>query len=234
MRIRWLPALAMVGMSAVAMAMTPAQVEYSADETMETAEIATEGPVYVAADMERREMLIEGMRQITIMRHDKKLMWTLMPQERMYMEATLGAASAGQGDVSDYEVEQTTVGKEEVNGVMTTKSKIVMTGKKGDKMGGFWWMSPEGIVVKMDVIGVDKGSKARIKKELKNIKVGSQDPVLFEIPDGYTKMSLMNMMMGGGEETQEAEEGGAEEAKPAEEKKAKRGFGLKNIIDIVR
>lgn len=239
MRNRWLLALAALGMSGAVMAAAPAKVDYSADETMETAEIATEGPVYVTDGKERREQLIEGMRQITIMRHDKKVMWTLMPEQQMYMEAKLGAASAGQGNLSDYEVEQTTVGEEEVNGVMTTKSKIVMTGKKGDKMGGFWWMNREGIMVKMDVIGMDAGSKARIKKELKNLKIGKQDPALFEIPAGYTQMSMMNMLMGGGAQEQEQEQeqnqaGSAEEAQAPAEKKKKSGFGLKNIIDIVR
>lgn len=234
MRKQWLLVLAALGLSATVMALEPSEVEYSADQTMETAEISMEGPVYVAPGMERRETLIEGMRQITIMRHDKGVMWTLMPEERIYMEAKLAATGTGQGDLSGYEVEQTTVGEEEVNGMMTTKSRIIMTAKDGDKMGGFWWMSAEGILVKMDVIAIDKGSKARIKKELKNIQIGHQDPALFEIPAGYSQMSLMNMMMGGGGESQETEASGAEEAKPAEEKKEKRGFNLKSIIDLAR
>ncbi len=234
MRNRWLLVLAALGLSATVMALEPTEVEYSADQTMETAEISMEGPVYVAPGMERRETLIEGMRQITIVRHDKGVMWTLMPEERMYMEAKLAAAGTGQGDLSGYEVEQTTVGEERVNGIMTTKSKIMMTGKDGGKMGGFWWMSTEGILVKMDVIAIDKGSKGRIKKELKNVRIGSQDPALFEIPKGYTQMSLMNFMMGGGGESQQAEEGSTEEAKPAEAKKEKRGFGLKSILDMAR
>ena len=181
-------------------------------------------------------MLIEGMRQIMITRPDKKVMWTLMPEQRMYMEIKLGEAGAGRGDLSGYEIEQSTVGQEEVNGVMTTKSKIVMTGRKGDKMGGFWWTSNEGIVVKMDVIAMEKGGKARIKKELKNVSIGSQDPALFEIPEGYEKMSMMNMLMGGGDHGgggDAAATGTEQQAAPAE-KKEKHGFGLKNIIDMVK
>lgn len=232
----WL-ALVAWGLAGAALAVQPAPVDYSADEIMETAEMSVEGPAYYSGGKERREMLIEGMRQIMITRPDKKVMWTLMPEQRMYMEIKLGDAGAGQGDLSGYEVEQTTVGPEEVNGVMTTKSKIVMTGRKGDKMGGFWWTSNEGIVVKMDVIAIDKGSKARIKKELKNINVGSQDAALFEIPAGYEKMSMMNMLLGGGGEEPAGDESGsagAEEQQAPAEKKEKRGFGLKNIIDMVK
>lgn len=233
----WL-ALVVWAMTGAAMAAEPAQVEYSADETMETAEFSTGGPVYVAAGKERRETVMEGMRQITIMRHDKKLLWTLMPQEQMYMEVKLDTkgASAAPGDLSDFTIEQTTVGEEEVNGIMTTKSKIMMTGKKGEKMGGFWWVSRDGVMVKMDVIGTDSGSKMRMKKELRNLKVGRQDPDLFEIPQGYQKMSMMNMLMGGGQAQGQEEDqaGGGEEAQaPAGEKK-KSGFGLKNIMDMVK
>lgn len=236
-----LSALATVVMSGSALAWNPPALDYSADETLETAEFSLDGRVYVSQGKERREMLIEGMRQIMINRPDKKLMWTLMPEQRMYLEIKLdgkeGDSAADRGDISGYEIEQTTVGEEEVNGVMTTKSKIVMTGRNGEKMGGFWWVSTEGIVVKMDVIAMDKGDKTRVKKALTNIEITRQDPALFEIPEGYVKMSMMNMLMGGGGEEPAGDESGsagAEEQQAPAEKKEKRGFGLKNLIDMVK
>lgn len=236
MSSRWMMALAALAMSGTVMAWEPANVDYSADQIMETAEMSMAGPVYVSKDKERREMLIEGMRQIMIIRHDKKVVWTLMPEQRMFMEASLeGSNTNTQTDMSEYRIEQTAVGEEVINGVKTTKSKIVMTGKDGNKMGGFWWMSKEGVVVKMDVIAVDKNSKGRIKTELKNLKIAKQDPALFEIPQGYEPMSMMNMLMKGGEPEQsgDAEEAKAPAEKPAE-KKEKKGFGFKNIIDLVK
>ncbi|MCC6301437.1 MAG: hypothetical protein IT489_01390 [Gammaproteobacteria bacterium] len=240
MRKSGLAALAAMAVSGGALAWNPPAVDYSADETMETAEFSIEGQVYASQGKERRETLMEGMRQIMILRPDKKLIWTLMPDQRMYIEVKPGTDKAGSGadpgDLSGYEIEQTTLGEEEVNGVMTTKSKIVMTGKTGAKMGGFWWTSKDGIVVKMDVLAMDKGDKTRIKKELRNLRVGPQDPALFEIPAGYARMDMMNMLMGGGggEDAGAGETASGAEAPPAEEKKEKRGFGLKNIIDMVR
>lgn len=231
-------ALASVVMSGSALAWNPPALDYSADETLETAEFSLDGRVYVSQGKERREMLIEGMRQIMINRPDKKLMWTLMPEQRIYIEMKLDAkdaeSAADRGDISGYEIEQTAVGEEEVSGVMTTKSKIVMTGKNGEKMGGFWWMSKEGIVVKMDVIAMDKGDKTRVKKELTNIEIARQDPALFEIPEGYTQMGMMNMLMGGAGNADPGESGGDEQAPAPEAKKEKHGFGLKNIIDMVK
>jgi hypothetical protein len=63
-------------------------------------------------------------------------------------------------------------------------------------MGGFFWKTPDGILVKSDLIAVDKGSKIRMKSELTNLKVGHQDPALFEIPADYKTMD-MGAMMGG-------------------------------------
>jgi len=176
----------------------PPQVEYSADSTMETAEVSMKGRVYYTPTRERREMVMGsgGDKMITIARHDKKVAWTLMPSEKMYMETGIAKAKS-KDDPSAYKIEQTTLGPEAVNGMSTTKSKIIMTGAKGEKMGGFMWTTKENIVVKMDAISVDKKQKHRFKSELTNLKVGKQDPKLFEVPAGYEKMSIPGMFIPG-------------------------------------
>ena len=62
-------------------------------------------------------------------------------------------------------------------------------------MGGFMWMSKENIMVKMDAVSIEKGEKNRFKTELTNIKIGKQDPALFEIPPGFEKMDMPGMDM---------------------------------------
>jgi hypothetical protein len=189
--------------SGIAVAWQQPEVEYSADSYMETADAVIHGPLYVTRGKERREYLQDGERMVMIIRHDKKVMWMLMPDDKMYMEMkTTEESKKSTDDLSNYKIEQTTVGPEVVNGVNTTKSKIIMAGRKGEKLGGFWWQTKEGIIAKMDVIAVDKGSKNRIKSELKNLKVGNQDPRLFEIPSGYSKMSMgdFGKMIGGDDE----------------------------------
>ena len=156
------------------------------------------GRVYYTPARERREMVMGsgGDKMITIVRHDTKTSLTLMPSEKMYMETKLSQAK-DKDDLSSYKIEQTVVGPEMVNGVSTTKSKIIMTGPKGEKMGGFMWTTRENIVVKMDAIAIDKKQKHRFKSELTNLKVGKQDPKLFEVPAGYEKMSIPGMFMPG-------------------------------------
>jgi len=101
-------------------------------------------------------------------------------------------------DLSDYQIERTEVGRETVNGLETTKYKVMMTAKDGKKLGGFQWIAPPGIQVKLDAISKEGDSKERIKMELTNLTIGPQDPKLFEIPADYTVMTMPAMpgMMG--------------------------------------
>jgi len=204
------------------------KVEYSADSYLETSDGITQGTVYVAYGKERREYVQDGEKTVMIIRQDKKVVWMLQPEEKTYMEIKI-PKEGRKDDLSAYKIEQTVVGPETINGVRTTKSKIIMIGPKGDKLGGFYWKSTEGIVVKTDAIAVDKKSKERIKSELTNLKLGKQNPSLFEIPAGYEKMdmgSLGKMMMGGDEKN-------ADEKQP-QEKSKKKGFGLKDAFDLLK
>ena len=165
---------------------------------------------------------------LMITRQDKKVAWTLMPSEKMYMETSISQAKA-KDDLSSYKIEQTVVGPETVNGVSTTKSKIIMTGPKGEKMGGFMWTTRENILVKMDAIAVDKNQKHRFKTELTNLKVGKQDAALFEIPSGYTTMDMggMGKMMGGGDKDDDNKGAGSKS-------KEKGGFGFQDAIKLLK
>jgi len=229
---KWL-IVAGFALAAPAMAMQPTKVEYSADWSMETADGTSKAKVYHAANMERREMDDGGEKMIMIMRRDKKLAWNLMPSERMYMEKKIGDPKISKSDPMNYDVEQTTVGPETINGVKTTKSKIIMTEKKpnGSKMGGFWWLTKEGIMMKLDVISVEKGKKDRMKMELANLKISRQNSALFEIPSGYTKMDMSGMdkmMMGGGDKSDDDQGAGSKGSKE------KSGFGIKDAIKLLK
>ena len=171
-------------------------VEYSADEQMETEDFAMQAKVYHAPGKERREQDMSGMQQIMIMRRDKSVVWMLMPEQKMYMEMKMGQGKEDAADLKDYTIEYSVVGEEVVNGINTTKNKVIVTDKKGNKFAGFMWVSKEGIMVKMDTVSKVEGSKMRVKMERKNIKIENQNPKLFEIPSGYNKMSMPGM--GGG------------------------------------
>jgi hypothetical protein len=168
--------------------------EYSADFTFETAEMAQTGKVFAAPGKERRESVFEGgMTSVTIRREDLGKLWILMPSERMYMEVNPGQSDPSgmqSSSPDDYDVQMTVVGPEQLDGVDAIKHKVIMTDADGNKMGGFWWVSNEGIPLKMDMLAVDDGDKMRLKQQLSNVEIGTQPPELFEIPSDYNSMSM--------------------------------------------
>ena len=148
------------------------KVEYSADSTMEAeGGMTMKSRVYHAPGKQRMEMGGEGG-QVTIMRKDKKVMWQLMGD--MYMEMPMNQSDSQ--DPHDMDVQMTTVGEETVNGVKTTKSKVIMTKKDGSKFGGFFWTTKDGITVKMDLLSKEGDKKMRMSSEMTNLKVGKLDP----------------------------------------------------------
>ncbi len=170
------------------------KVDYSADSTMETeGGMTMKSRLYHTVEKERMEMGgSDGM--VSIIRKDKKVVWQLMGN--MYMEMPMDASNASGMDAFDI-TEQVDVGPETINGLKTTKSKIVAVKKDGSgKFGGFFWTTKEGITVKMDMLSKEGDKKMRMTSELSNLKIEKQDPALFEVPAGYTKND-MGAMMGG-------------------------------------
>lgn len=191
-------ALAVVGLVAVlapgagwAAKMHEPTVDYSADNAMEMQSHAMKGRVYYSPGKTRQEMGGEGG-VTSIMRLDKHVMWTLMGDTYMEMPIDEGEAN----EIRSMDIEQTVMGEEVVNGVKTTKSKVIATTKDGKKFGGFFWETPEHILVKADLLMKDGEQKHRMLMELTNLKIAKQDPALFEPPPGATKTD-MGAMMGG-------------------------------------
>ena len=171
------------------------QVEYSADSVMQNEEGTIEQHVFVTPTKERREMLTgSGGGSVQIFRFDSKVMWMLMPSEKMYMENSMAKAAAK--DVSQWDVEETVMGEELLNDMKVTKYKTIATSTDGKKYGGFSWRTKEGISVKSDLLYKEGNEKKRMMTELKNVKVGRQDPKLFEVPEGFTKFDMAGMMGG--------------------------------------
>jgi hypothetical protein len=67
---------------------------------------------------------------------------------------------------------------------------------KDGSAGGFMWFTKDGITMKMDLLQKEGGKKSRMTMTLTHLKVGPQDPALFEIPAGYNKMPNMGKMFG--------------------------------------
>lgn len=170
-------------------------VGYCADRTMETSSGTFTGRACASDGRERTETEMKGMTSVMIVRPDLKVGWMLMPAQKMYQEIDLAKARQQTGSAAPDNVSITEVGPETIEGVATTKYKLLM---KDGTAGGFMWFTAEGIAMKMDLLQKSGGKSERMTITLKNLQTGPQDPATFEVPAGYSKLPSMGGFPGMG------------------------------------
>lgn len=162
--------------------------EFAADYSMTDAKgkIAT-GKTFVKGDKIRQETTIEGQTNITILRLDKKITWTLMPENNQYMEMELPFDTAHPENYPEFKYETKVLGNETINGF---DCQVILYTYENKKYGTMvqWVSSKLNFAVKYQC----KNSKGKVTStmEYTNIKTGKVDDALFEIPAGYSKFSI--------------------------------------------
>jgi hypothetical protein len=171
---------------------SPVNVDYSADRYMSGDGNTISGKVYYSPGKERMEF--ESGEHVTILRQDKKLVWTLMPKEKTYMENKFGEEKKRGGDYRDCNVRQSEAGREVVNGVETRKSTVEISCPDKTSYSGTLWLTKENIPMRMETSDKsDRSGKKVFRMELKNVKIAKQDSRLFEVPSGYARFEMPAM-----------------------------------------
>lgn len=154
---------------------------FSADIISKAGKDVVKGKLYVNTDKARFEM----QEAVSITRIDKKVVWVLIPEEKMYMESKLKLENlVPSSDTVDGEIERVLLGKELIDGHESSKYRVVVM-HEGKKSSFLLWIANDlGLPVKM---AATDGSWIQ---EYKNIVIGSQPDELFEIPAGYQVFSM--------------------------------------------
>ena len=80
------------------------------------------------------------------------------------------------------------VGSETVNGIATTKYEIDKQIPDGHVAGALW-LSRDGIPIRCEGSYTNKKGKVQtVHWELRHVQIGTQDPSLFEVTSGYSKL----------------------------------------------
>lgn len=143
--------------------------------------------VYSREKAFRMEMNEGGQSSVTILRYDRRLMWSIVPAQKMYMEMPLqpGRSMTEASNDPEAKVVREVLGTEKVGPYTCIKSRVQVT-SQGQTFIGLQWAAQEldGFVVKM----VDEKSGSTVEYE--NVKLGAPDAALFEPPVGYTRMQM--------------------------------------------
>lgn len=187
-------ALALCGLCTAARAdvlrINPAAA-FSATRVIETDKTRIEQRYFQhSAMVNRMETTLKGEQSIMILRADRQRMWTLLPSGRIVMEFSLEGDTVpeNQPQLPDNEgwVDVRKVGREAIHGVPATKYYVASDDESGSRSKGHVWVSDHGIPVRLELAS----GKQRTVMELRDLAVGPQPAVLFELPDGYRKLTV--------------------------------------------
>ena len=172
-------------------------IEFSADTitTYKGGDKVT-GKMYYKADRFRMDMNV-GDDMMVITRLDKKVVWNVMPSEKMYIEMAFDPKKKPMVESKfEGEVERKEVGEEMIDG-HPTKKYLVTYRSGNDTEQVYQWLATD-IKFPIKSAAVD-GSWTQ---EFRNVKMATQPDNLFEVPPGYEKMEMpqmpggMNLMRG--------------------------------------
>lgn len=170
------------------------KTEYSAASTIGSGEKAQHGRLWRTPVALRHEMTDGRQPQTVIARLDRKLAWVLLPEQMLAIEVGLENFGlpvellAGGGGVT-----QTPVGQETIAGMRTTKVHVEREAQSGPRFDGYVWTTAEGIIMKLTGTGENNGRQGAVDVSFRDVKIGRQDPSLFELPAGYRRMALVGV-----------------------------------------
>ena len=185
----------MIFILATACAVAAAPAEFSADITITDAkEKISTGKVFIKGEKTRQELSVNNQSSISILRLDKKLSWTLIPDEKQYMEVALSFDPTHPASGSkDYEYTTSDLGTEKVNGY---DCQVIQYTYQNPKYGIMIQWIAKSLNYSVRYLTKDSKGKVTLTVNYTNIKTGKLDDSLFEVPSGYSKFSMPFKMPG--------------------------------------
>ena len=149
------------------------------------------GKIYIKGDKMRQEFSDEHGQSITIVRKDKKVVWVVMPQDRVYVEMPLKKEMPGQFlQFPEKPLKKQKVCTETVSGYATERYQVIVSGGSlGPVVQNFWMCDKLGMPVKMEC------KEKSLSVEYKDIKEGRVEDKLFEPPPGFKKITQATGML---------------------------------------
>lgn len=183
--------MAIILLTVPALSVSSNAADFSADMINKSPMGNIKGKMFFKGGNFRQEIMMGGQKHITIFRKDKGVVWVLMPAQMMYMEMQAGSRQnmpPADPDEIDKMGEKKYLGEEKVNGYMCSKYRYTLHDKSSGT--AIYWISKKlNFPVKMEM----DGQSGHMVMEYRNICEKTVPASLFNIPDGYQKMSMPMM-----------------------------------------
>lgn len=192
MRVRFrliailLAMLSPITAAALAETLGDARVGFSAERVLVIDGQNYSGKMWHMPGEQRHEQALSGLRPVFILRAGSAVADAILPQLHTVVEFAVPKELSLLGDPN---LLRQPVGEETVNDIATTKYAVDENSPSG-RATGVLWLSQDGIPMRCDAKFVVKNGKAStIHWELRHVEIGRQDAALFEVPQGYAKLS---------------------------------------------
>ena len=166
------------------------KVEYAAESTVGTGERARPGRLWRTPTALRHETIQANRVETVIVRLDRGLAWLLVPELTTAIEMDLSAFALVGALGDGKSVSQKALGSETIAGVQATKYRVTGNGQGAGAFDGFVWARADGVVLRIDGEGESLGQRGLVALSFTNVRVGRQDPALFEPPAGFRRLAV--------------------------------------------
>lgn len=145
------------------------------------------GRIWQMPGVQRHEQDLKGLQPVFILHSGKAVGDVVLASLHTVVEFALPDAFAA---LDSPELVGHPEGHERVNGIATTRYAVDLTVPAGHATGSLW-LSHDGIPMKCDgSFATNNGRQSSFHWELRNVRIGRQNPALFEIPAGFSKLPV--------------------------------------------
>ena len=179
------PGSAQMSLSANALDLVDAKVDYQADYALTSGSQHFHGHVIHAPGRERWEFTTGAGQQVLLLRRDIDEAAMLWPEKRWYMSTSFTMMSTLLGGLATDLLQAREAGIEKLNGETVTRYRV----DKGSFVGDLW-RSQDGILIKAAGKVTYQGSPTPGELVLSNVRRTKADPNEFVRPEGYLGFPL--------------------------------------------
>ena len=171
--------LVLFSLPGIVLAQEAAPVQYSADEVTGSGKNLRTSKVYVWDDKMRTEVTMGPLQVVTIVRLDEKIVYVMLPVQKLFVEKPLVEEDGLLARVSDKNTKRELVGTETVQAQPCDKYKVAVK----DRVFYFW--VNKSTQTPVQILSTDNLTRI----EWKNVQVGPQPADLFKPPMDYQKFT---------------------------------------------